>query len=946
MNPAFFYATAAIALCSSMANAQTAPGNPPTPVADWEAAGTDIPVDPAWHFGTLPNGLRYAVRRSIQPQSAISIRVRIGVGGLMEADDQQGWSHLLEHMTFRGTAHYADGEGIRLWQRLGASFGSDTNAQTTLTATTYQLDLPKADPASYREAMTVLADMMDSASLKQDLLTTERSVVEAELAQRQSPLSRRIKAAQQPFFYSGTRAAVRDVIGTNETLAKADSNKLKSYYEAWYRPDNATVVVAGDADPAVLEAEVKLAFGGWKREAKAPGAPDWGAPATPISPIALVVDPQAPDTLALDFISPHPDRRMDAARQQQQFAELVAIGILNQRLVTAARKDEAIVNAGAQRIEQRHIEDQLIIPIQPKAGAWAKALDQVYGVLNATATRPPAQAEIDQQSDVIAARFHQQAASAQTETSPNVANGVMADVEQADVTAAPSYYVRLFDAQRKALTPSSVQATIRQLLAPSPRLLFLSSKPVEGGPAAISAALASAEKVAGAATEQLRSVSLDQLILKGAPATVVGSSPITELDAERVWFSNGVELVFKHTVFEKDRIRIRVSVGGGLLGQSFGDPGLWWTAPVLPAAGIGPFTADELARLVAGRQISLAVQPALDGLALSSITNAADMKDALKLAAGEIGQPRFDATSISRIRQTIDANYASVFTQPLATFSVLGTPILHGSDARFEGLPSRQAVAALTPSTFYRFWTEMLLQGPVRITIVGDVDRAQAVDAVARTLGTLPVRQDVLPVRPGTPLTASTQPVVLHHQGDQAQAALIRAFATPGYGDDLKTTDALDVAAAIVQARLIEGFREKEGGSYTPIAAYQQSPQLPHYGVFLTGAQIQTARVDGFQQSLDTVLADLAVKGPTADEFHRAQTTLVSARKRSREDNNWWLGALSGELTLARVKNTSTAISRIGAVDAETVKIVAAKYLRAPNSLTIEVFPAKGAMTK
>ena len=183
----------AMALAATPIGAQTVPNGAAAgpvaaaPAASWPTIGSDVPLDPAWHTGTLANGLRYAVRRGQQPPGTISVRVRMDVGALMEQDDQQGWSHLLEHMVFRGTAHYPDGEGVRVWARLGASFGSDTNAFTMLGATSYALDLPRADAASYRQALSVLSEMLASATIDPKLLTTERAVVIAERAQRMPP---------------------------------------------------------------------------------------------------------------------------------------------------------------------------------------------------------------------------------------------------------------------------------------------------------------------------------------------------------------------------------------------------------------------------------------------------------------------------------------------------------------------------------------------------------------------------------------------------------------------------------------------------------------------------------------------------------------------------------------------------------------------------------------
>lgn len=934
-------AASTLALASVPATAQSvaAPATSPAAAA-WLTQATDIPADPAWRFGTLSNGLRYAVRRGTQPPGAISVRVRVGVGALMEDDRQQGWSHLLEHMVFRGTARYADGEGIKLWQRLGASFGSDTNAQTTQTATTYMLDLPRADAPSYREAMAVLADMMDTARLDPALLATERNVVDAERSSRLSPLGRKLRDAQQPLFFAGTKAATRDVIGTSATLANADTSGLRAYYEAWYRPENAVVVVAGDADPALLEAEVRRAFGGWRGEGKAPPTPDWGAPATPAAPVVTLADPQLPDTLLVGFVSPHAERPVTIARQQEQFAELIAVGILNQRLAAAARRGEAIIGAGVQRVEQRHVENQLLLQVQAKPGQWKAALNQAYAVLNGAVAHPPASAEIDQQAAAIAAALQQQVASASTQTSPALVNSVVRAVEEFDVAAAPAFYATLFAAQRAALTPAAIGDIIKRLLAPAPRLLVGGPQPTEGGTAAAAQALAQAQRVAGGAAAELRSVSLDQLKLPGKSATVASFATIAPLGADVVRFSNGVDLVFKRTAFEKDRVRVRVQVAGGLLGEPRNQPGLWWTAAAVTAGGIGPFAPDELARVIAGRQIGFGVQPAANSIALVGTTNAADLGDALKLMTGAITQPRFDANTVARVRDGTAANYASIYSQPLGVFQVFGQAALHGGDDRFTALPSRDEVAKLSLPDFERFWTERLARGQVRVVIVGDIDRDAAIAAAARTLGTLGVRPGVVmqaaDVRATPPSSAAA---TLLHRGNADQALVVRAFPTVGLLETPANGASLDLAAAILQVRLTEGFRAAEGSTYTPIAAHSQSSELPRYGVLIAGAQVQTGRVDAFGRSLDTAIADLASRGPTPDEFARAQATAVSAAQRSRENNNWWLAVLGSDLSPARVSGLANRVALLRAQTPGTVREVAARYLSPQRGFTVQVRP-------
>ena len=140
------------------ASAQAAPKiDPNTP---WLYRGSDIPQDKEWQFGELPNGLRYVVRKNGVPPGQVSIRIRMDVGSLYERDSERGFSHLLEHMVFRQSRYLGDGEAIPTWQRMGATFGSDTNAETSPVATTYKRDLPNATAASGDESMKRLSGMM------------------------------------------------------------------------------------------------------------------------------------------------------------------------------------------------------------------------------------------------------------------------------------------------------------------------------------------------------------------------------------------------------------------------------------------------------------------------------------------------------------------------------------------------------------------------------------------------------------------------------------------------------------------------------------------------------------------------------------------------------------------------------------------------------------------
>lgn len=919
------------------------PARQPAPTS-WQHAGSDIPADPAWRTGTLDNGLRYAVRRGVRPPGSIAVRIRIDAGALMESDPQQGWTHLLEHMLFRGTRHYLDGEGIRVWQRLGASFGSDSNAQTSLSATTFILDLPKADTPSYTQAMDVLAEMMSSATIDPRLLAIEQKVVVAERALRMPPLTRAVQATTRALFLAGTKAGQRDIIGDETTIGGATVDRLRAYYHAWYRPERAVVVVVGDADPDMLEQVVRDKFGGWAAAAPSPTEPVYGTPAAPSRSAAVVVHRQAPSSLTIGYVVPHDDRPWTVARQRQMFAEQIATAILAQRMSTEAQKGEAIVSAGVGWGRQRHAIDRLNVQLVPKAGAWADALHQAMALLNGASAAPPAQAEIDQQAASLADILDRAVTAEPTMTSGALADGYVGDVDRGDVSGAPAFYRDLFAAGRAEITPAAIGAIWRRTLSPEPRLLLLSPTPVDGGDAAALAALDAARRTGANVRTDVRAVSIDELILPATPGHIVSANTIADLGIERIRFANGVELDLKKTSFEKDRIRLQMMIGHGVLGEKPGEAGLGWTSSALLAAGIGPFTPDELARLTAGRRMSVSIQPGTEALTISGGSNDRDVGDMLKLMAGALTEPRYLPTPLARMRDAATASYQSIYSDPGAVFRSFGTPLLYGGDERFRAMPPLADIQGVRLADYQAYWEKRLAEGPIRVAAVGDFDRDALVAAVARTIGALPARIDRKPdagqidVRAVPP---AASPTILRHRGDPGQALVARVYPTQGFLEDIRTARALEVAAQIIQTRLTEEFREQQGGTYSPFVSSSQSAVLPHHGILMAGAQIEIGRIADFMAALDTIVADLAERGPNADAFARARATSVSAAERARSDNGYWLGVLRADLDdPKRLESIRGFVSSRAAVEPSMVQAVTRVYLARPGKgFEIRVLP-------
>jgi zinc protease len=208
---------------------------------------------------TLANGLRVIVKEDHRAPTVVHM-VWYRVGAIDEKDGTSGLSHALEHMMFKGTKKVGPGE---LSKRVAAAGGRD-NAFTSQDYTAYFQLVPKR---ALPEMMALEADRMSHLSVDPKEFGQEIKVVMEERRMRtednpEALLQERLNATMfQAHPYR------RPVIGWMNDLENMTASDLKEWYQTWYAPNNAYLVVVGDVDH---EAVFKLAaktYGGIKPHA-------------------------------------------------------------------------------------------------------------------------------------------------------------------------------------------------------------------------------------------------------------------------------------------------------------------------------------------------------------------------------------------------------------------------------------------------------------------------------------------------------------------------------------------------------------------------------------------------------------------------------------------------------------------------------------------------------
>lgn len=205
----------------------------------------------------LPGGVR-VITESVPGLRSASVGMWFGVGSRDEAAGQEGSTHFLEHLMFKGTASRDAREIAEAFDMIGG----ESNAATAKEHTSYYARVQGRDGL---EALDVLADMVTSSLLSPNEVETERSVIVSELADAaDDPQDVAQEAFARAAFGDDTPLG-RPIGGTAATVTAVPRDAVWEHYRRTYASDSLVVAVAGavDHDEVCERVAADLAAGGW-----------------------------------------------------------------------------------------------------------------------------------------------------------------------------------------------------------------------------------------------------------------------------------------------------------------------------------------------------------------------------------------------------------------------------------------------------------------------------------------------------------------------------------------------------------------------------------------------------------------------------------------------------------------------------------------------------------
>ncbi|TBB57310.1 insulinase family protein [Rhizobium ruizarguesonis] len=904
---------------------------------------SDLQADPDVHFGTLANGMRFAIMRNVTPAGQAAIRLHIASGSLQENGNQQGLAHFLEHMAFKGSTHVADGEMIPILQRKGLAFGRDINAYTSYDETVYELNLPKVDADTVSTGLMLMRETASELTLDGGAFDRERGVILSEEGSRDTPQYRAALGIRNSLL-AGKRATMRAPIGKTDIISNAPVELLREYYWANYRPERATLIVVGDIDPAAMEIEIRQRFGDWKAVGPPPAEPDPGTLETKGESADVFVVPGGMTSVRIAWTRPYDAAPDTFAKRRTKLIEDLGLRVLQRRLSTIASKADApFIEATAYSKDVFHSAHVVLIAANSEPDKWQAALTTIDQEQRRIQEFGVGQAELDR--EILGYRSIRQAAAAgaATRKTTAIASALAGSVRDNEVFISPAEDLSMFETMTNGVTAAEVnQALLHAFSGNGPQVVLQTARSPQGGAHTVRQVYDAAKAIAVSAPSGAADVAWPYTHF-GEPGAVVERRTDEDLGLTMVRFSNGVRLTVKPTKLRANEVLVREDIGRGRLGLPKDRFAPIWTSRAVERSGVKAMDYQDIQKALTANIVGVGFSVGDSSFRFDGRTRTEDLATQLQLMTAYTSDPAYRPEAFKRVQQAYLSGLDQYEATPGGVVSRDFPSLVHSGDPRWT-FPDRAQLSAAKPDVFEALFRPMVSNGPIDITIVGNVTVDDAIRMTAETFGALPPRPETAPSNDWGDVrfpAANKTPVLRTHSGRADIAAAALGVPVGDLLSDLPRSFTAKIAIQIFQNRLIDQFRIAEGASYVLEGYVDLSREVPGYGYAHFSVETEPEKIPRFYAVVEEIATDLRSHDVSPDELARAREPIVETLKHQQQSNEYWIECLHHAQTdsrrLDRIRNSLTGYGKVTAGD---IRVFAATYFSPEKFWKFEVLPA------
>lgn len=906
-----------------------------------------LPFDAAVTSGTLPNGLKYYVRKNTRPANRVVLRLAVKTGSLDEADDQQGLAHVLEHMAFNGSAHFKPGELISYFESTGSRLGPHVNAQTGFEDTIYMLDLPTDKPIIVEKGLTAFADFAGGLTLDAKEIDKERGVVVEEWRGGLGAGSR-VRDKQIPVLFYQSRYADRLPIGKPEILKAFPPSRLRAFYDAYYRPSNMAVVVVGDLDAQKLEDMVKAAFGGITARGPAPGARQVTVPLHTETLVSVVTDPEITQS-SVSLIRKRPRGSSDTVGDyRRSLVQRFFEQMLNDRLDEISRRpDAAFLGAGIGGGGLSPDVETVSLGASVQSGKIAEGLASVAREAKRAREFGFSAGELDRAKKWMAAYYERAHTERDKTDSGAFAQEYLNHFLEGEPSPGIGFEYRLVQQLLPGITAAEVTALGKTLLADDSRVI-LATSPQKADitvPTAdeLKAALAAVESTAVTAWKDTPSTR-ELIERKPEPAAIVATRKIDEVGLTVVTFANGVDAWLKPTDFKNDQVVFSLQAKGGTSlapASDYVEASL--SAAYVNLSGAAGLKALDMQKLLAGKLAGATPFASLSTHGFNGSAAPAQLETALQLLYARFTQPGDDPEAFELLKRQLNSFVANRLDNPETVFGDKLEEV--NTSGHYTSKPlTVDRVNTLDRAKMTTFYKQRFSNAAdFTFFMVGTFKIDDALPLLAQYVGGLPSAgtssSDFKDL--GIAFPAATRRTTVEKGREPKSQTVISFFADPPGNDPMEQERAL-AATDVLEIALRDILREELGQTYT--VSVDLSQGLPQRG----GGHVEVsfgAAPDNIEKMTARVLQEvqrLQKEGPSEDLVTRAKETARRSYETQLRQNDYWLRRFQAvQMWAQEPAMIAHRLERINAVTPAAVKEAFKKYFPADRMTVVTLVPAK-----
>lgn len=900
---------------------------------------SDLPLNEKLHVKVLDNGMRVVVIQNVKPKKAISIRMRVGAGSLQETGKQPGLAHFLEHMAFNGSTNVPEGDMIQILERHGLSFGKDSNAETNFKQTVYMLDLPKNDKETLSTALFLMRETASELTLDKDAIARELPVISSEVRER-TTLDLRILKDWSSYVLQGANIIDRIPLGTLEGMKEVNQSRLKAFYHNYYTPNHTTLVIAGDVDVQSVFSMVEKQFASWDNKGHdiVPYSKQVMFPTT--AEARVFKDSNVTTHVEFNYLEPinrAPDSR---AKRVEEFMLYVANQALQYRLETTAFASQGeLLSPYVGSYNQFDVVTSNQLSVATKSDQWQAGVDMLESSLRQAVKYGFSKQEIQRQLDKYHTLLKLDAEATKDTLSSSYAAGVVNDINNKAVSTSNEFALSLFESDVIPKEISAYNQIFNKHWSDKHPRIYVMDKPQSKVTAkTVLEAYKDSESTQVKPYAEAEKVQFAYQNF-GQPATAKLIEKTAFGDVTRYRFDNGVYLNVKPTEFESNSVYISVRVGKGKLDLAKKDaPLATLFDSAFIAGGLEAHDINDLRSIFSGRQIGASYYLTDDAIEGHYRVPPQDTLDQLKVAAAFLTHPGYRPSGHALAVQSLKSVYDSYPTTPEGVLGFNVGKVLYQDDPRWE-YPKVEVIDKLPLTALKQFVDRSVNQGPIEVSLLGNITQQQAVDYVAQTFGALNIKaQDFVP-RPRADIQLNVgEHYTLYHQGEQNTALASGYFSLPD-GRDYKRVVGFAVLRSILQLRVNDAIREKTGKAYSPWVDSSQSLLYKDYGYLSLNSNTTVDNVDIVFDIYRKLIRDIQETGVSNDELKRAVMPMIDGIEQSYENNGFWFGlmykASSYPENLANEQTFKQLVSAVTAADVQQL----AKQIVLKDMITVAVLP-------